>query len=54
MAEGKDFQYLDFEGLSRWACCLCVVTFDLELGQSMEVRFPKVGTVVYTLEAVDL
>lgn len=26
-----------FEGFSRWACCMCVVKFDLELGQAMEV-----------------
>jgi hypothetical protein len=51
MAEGKDFQYLDFEGLSRWACCLCVVTFDLELGQSMECIFPENFTLSDTEKA---
>ena len=23
---------------SNWACCVCVVTFDLELGQALEVH----------------
>ena len=28
---------VNWEGFSHWACCACVVTFDLELGQAMEV-----------------
>ena len=26
-----------WELFSNWACCVCVVTFDLELGQALEV-----------------
>ena len=26
-----------WEAFSNWACCVCVVTFDLELGQALEV-----------------
>ena len=26
-----------FPNLSHWVCCFCVVTFDLELGQALEV-----------------
>ena len=29
---------ISWERLSHWLCCMCVVTFDLELGQAMEVR----------------
>ena len=36
MAANEDGS-LQFQGFSRWACCMCVVTFDLELGQAMEV-----------------
>ena len=28
-----------WENFSNWACCLCVVTFDLELGQALEVQY---------------
>ena len=28
-----------WEKLSQWVCCVCVVTFDLELGQAIEVSF---------------
>ena len=28
---------VNWESFSHWACCACVVTFDLELGQAMEV-----------------
>ena len=27
-----------FPNLSHWIACFCVVTFDLELGQALEVR----------------
>ena len=27
----------DWDKLSRWIACVCVVTFDLELGQAIEV-----------------
>lgn len=26
-----------WEKFSQWVCCMCVVTFDLELGQAIEV-----------------
>lgn len=26
-----------FKNLPHWVCCFCVVTFDLELGQALEV-----------------
>ena len=26
-----------FDNLSHWICCICIVTFDLELGQAIEV-----------------
>ncbi|XP_055351364.1 LOW QUALITY PROTEIN: protein DENND6A-like [Paramacrobiotus metropolitanus] len=39
-------QALLFDRLSEWMQCFCVVTFDLELGQSMEVVCP--GTVQLT------
>ena len=28
-----------WELFSNWACCVCVVTFDLELGQALEVNW---------------
>ena len=28
---------VNWESFSHWACCACVVTFDLELGQALEV-----------------
>ena len=28
---------VSWERFSQWVCCVCVVTFDLELGQAMEV-----------------
>ncbi len=27
-----------WEKFSHWVCCMCVVTFDLELGQAIEVK----------------
>ena len=27
-----------WERFSHWLCCVCVVTFDLELGQALEVH----------------
>ena len=26
-----------WDNFSHWVCCVCVVTFDLELGQALEV-----------------
>lgn len=31
----------EWERLSNWLHCVCVVTFDLELGQAMEFKYPK-------------
>lgn len=31
---------LPWDRFSNWLYCACVVTFDLELGQAMEVNFP--------------
>lgn len=28
-----------WDGFSNWFHCICVVTFDLELGQALEVPF---------------
>ncbi|CAG9759957.1 unnamed protein product [Ceutorhynchus assimilis] len=30
-----------WEGFSKWLHCICVVTFDLELGQALEIKYPK-------------
>ncbi len=27
-----------WEKFSHWVCCMCIVTFDLELGQALEVN----------------
>lgn len=32
-----------WEKFSQWVCCMCVVTFDLELGQAIEVRIRTEG-----------
>ena len=29
---------ISWEPFSHWVCCVCIVTFDLELGQAMEVH----------------
>ena len=28
-----------WDNFYHWLCCVCVVTFDLELGQALEVRY---------------
>ncbi len=33
-----------WDNFSQWLCAVCVVTFDLELGQALEVR------VIYTVQ----
>jgi hypothetical protein len=47
MAENKELSVddslkaksvLPFDTFQSWLQCVCVVTFDLELGQAMEVR----------------
>ena len=35
--EGEGARREIWELFSNWACCVCVVTFDLELGQALEV-----------------
>lgn len=35
----ETLQSKEWQRLSEWIHCLCVVTFDLELGQAMEVFF---------------
>ena len=35
---GYSKQILPWDRFNRWLTCFCVVTFDLELGQAMEVR----------------
>ena len=40
---------ISWENFSHWVCCACVVTFDLELGQAMEVRLgDAVATLLFT------
>ena len=40
MAEAalKDEMHEAWEKFHHWMCCVCVVTFDLELGQALEVN----------------
>lgn len=33
---------LKFDNLNHWICCICIVTFDLELGQAIEVLYKHV------------
>lgn len=33
--------YGKWERFSNWVHCICIVTFDLELGQAIEVRNPS-------------
>ena len=37
---------VSWERFSQWVCCVCVVTFDLELGQAMEVSCCRVNYVL--------
>lgn len=30
---------VQWKNFSNWIHCICIVTFDLELGQALEVRF---------------
>lgn len=36
-ASQETLQPKEWQRLSEWIHCICVVTFDLELGQAMEV-----------------
>ncbi|MCP9265389.1 hypothetical protein DINM_020669 [Dirofilaria immitis] len=43
MSDRNDMEVFDtppWEKFGRWVYCICVVTFDLELGQSIEVVYP--------------
>ena len=35
---GGDLERETWELFSNWVCCVCIVTFDLELGQALEVN----------------
>ena len=35
----------NWELFSNWASCMCVVTFDLELGQALEVHWHCIYTI---------
>ena len=37
-----------WELFSNWVCCVCVVTFDLELGQALEVNY-RISCIIYGL-----
>ena len=34
---GEEGRILPWDRFKRWITCFCVVTFDIELGQAMEV-----------------
>lgn len=44
MTDGKKNKYeneikeISWDGFHNWLYCVCVVTFDLELGQALEVN----------------
>ena len=35
----RDNDATSYQRMSEWIHCFCVITFDLEMGQSMEVRY---------------
>ncbi len=37
--ESGDETGISWENFSQWLCAVCVVTFDLELGQALEVVY---------------
>ncbi|BFZ08313.1 hypothetical protein BsWGS_11351 [Bradybaena similaris] len=39
-ADNKSFAVLPWDNFSNWIYCACIVTFDLELGQAMELIYP--------------
>lgn len=41
----EEFHSTAWQRLSEWIHCICVVTFDLELGQAMEVRSYRNGII---------
>ena len=44
---------VSWDNFSHWVCCVCVVTFDLELGQALEVRTIYVWACVCALGGGD-
>lgn len=39
-----------FSNMRHWVCCICIVTFDLELGQAIEVNRLKSNSNSYLQE----
>ena len=39
-----------WEKFSHWVCCVCVVTFDLELGQAIEVSWQDPNSHVWQVK----
>ena len=37
-SKSAGFRARSWEKFSQWVSCMCVVTFDLELGQAIEVK----------------
>lgn len=35
----EEVKYEKWERFSNWVHCICIVTFDLELGQAIEVQY---------------
>lgn len=54
--EGRGRGLLRWDGFSAWLHCVCVVGFDLELGQAVEVRpgrtFPRASSAARAAERV--
>ena len=48
--DGYSKDILPWDRFNRWITCFCVVTFDLELGQAMEV---SVQCSLYCLSCTD-
>ncbi|VEN38323.1 unnamed protein product, partial [Callosobruchus maculatus] len=36
-----ELKEISWDGFHNWLYCICVVTFDLELGQALEATFPR-------------
>lgn len=41
--------YAKWERFSNWVHCICIVTFDLELGQAIEVRDSIISSFNYLI-----
>lgn len=42
IVRNEDKKLLPWDIFNRWIKCFCIVTFDLELGQVIEVRIARV------------